>query len=265
MIDAGSISLLSGKLIIGTLLFIRILGVMLGAPLFRSTAIPVELKVLLSVILSFSLTTSFWQEQPVIDFHLWNLIIIVFKEFMVGLAIGFSANMVFWAARFAGGLIDFDMGYQTSTLFNIEESTPTMIGELKYMIMLMIFLFINGHHYIIQGIWASVRAVPLTTFEVTESTVHLLIRIASSVFVIALKIASPVLIALFLTNLALALLARVAPQTNIFVLSFQVKIAVGLLVLFTSIPLVVLMSKLALEGVETEMMRFILTLNPGRV
>jgi len=265
MIDSQTLWFYSGKLIIGALLFIRITGMMAGAPLFRSEAIPVQLKILLSVILAFSLSTAFWQEKVVIEFHLWNVILLVFKEFMVGLALGFAANTVFWAIRFAGGLIDFDMGYQTSMLFNIEETSPTIVGELKFMSILVVFLFINGHHYLLEGIWASVRAVPVGSFEVTESTVKLLIRIAVSVFVIALKISAPVLIALFLTNLALALLARVAPQTNIFILSFQMKIVVGLIMLFTSFPIIVMVSKYALQGLEYELMRFLLSLNPARV
>jgi flagellar biosynthesis protein FliR len=265
MIDSGTISFFSGKLIIGTLLFIRILGMMTAAPMFRSTAIPRQLKVILAVILAFSLTSAFWKEQPVIDFHLWYLVLLVLKEFMVGVAIGFAANTVFWAARTAGGLIDFDMGYHTSALFNMEEGSPTMVGELIYMATLMVFLFLNGHHYLIEGVWASVRAVPITTFEVSESTIMLLIKMATSIFVIALKMSAPLLVALFLTNLALALLARVAPQTNIFILSFQLKIVVGLIVMFASIPLMILISKYALEGMETEMMRFLLTLNPSRV
>ncbi len=265
MIDQATIWLYSGKLIIGTLLFIRITGMIIGAPLFRSNAIPIQLKILLSVILAFSLTSAFWKEQIVIEFHLWNVVLLVFKEFMVGLALGFAANTVFWAARFAGGLIDFDMGYQTSLLFNMEETSPTIVGELKFMAVLVIFLYINGHHYLLEGLWASVRAVPIGTFEVTETTVRLLIRIAVSVFVIALKISAPVLIALFLTNLALALLARVAPQTNIFILSFQMKIVVGLLMLFASIPIIIMVSKFALQGMESELLRFLMSLNPARV
>jgi flagellar biosynthetic protein FliR len=101
--------------------------------------------------------------------------------------------------------------------------------------------------------------------EITNSSITLFTNMAISVLVLAIKMASPVLIALFLTNLSLALLARIAPQTNIFILSFQLKVSVGLIVLLISIPLFVYVSKIAMEGMQQELYRFILTLYPDRV
>ena len=264
MIDSLSINILSGKFIIGMLMFIRVMGLMVSSPLWSNSAIIPQMKVFLAVIFAVFMTEPFWKEQPVIDFHLWNMVLISLKEFMVGIAIGFSAKMVFWGARFAGGIIDFDMGYQTATLFD-QGVSPTLVGEIKYLAVLMVFLILNGHHFVLQALWASIRAVPITTFTMTDSTMQLLIKISLSVFLIGVKLAAPVLVALFLVNLALALLARVAPQTNIFIMSFQLKIVVGLLVLLASVPLFIFVSKIFLENMETQVMQLILSLNPARV
>jgi flagellar biosynthetic protein FliR len=137
-----------GKFLVGLLIFIRITGIMTTAPLFRSSAIIPHVKIMISLILATIVTSALWKEHPTIEFHLWNLILIVFKEFFIGLMIGFFANSVFWAARMAGGLIDMDMGYQTATLFDRDNSTPSLVGEMKELMVLMIFLFINGHHYL---------------------------------------------------------------------------------------------------------------------
>jgi flagellar biosynthetic protein FliR len=184
---------------------------------------------------------------------------------MVGIIIGFSANLVFYAATFAGGIIDIDMGYQTSILFDVNNTTPTLVGTLKEMIVLMLFLYMNGHHQIIEAVYASLRVVPLTTFEVTGSTTSLLIKFATNVLIIAIKLAAPILVALFCTNLALALLARVAPQTNIFILSFQLKVAVGLIMLAISVPLMVYVSKMALGTLQTTTFELLKSINPARV
>lgn len=265
MFDSTTLNILSTKFIIGILFFIRILGLMVVGPFFKSPSIITQVKIYISAILAIVITSAFWSEQPSIDFHPWYLILLVIKEFFVGMIIGFSADMVFQAARFAGGLIDFDMGYQAASLFDLESNTPTLIGELKATIALMLFLFIDGHHYLIESLFASARAVPLTYFAITQSTFSLLVKMMATMTIIAIKIAAPVLISLFLTNLALALLARVAPQTNIFILSFTAKIIVGLLVLLVTVPLFVMVTKQALSSFETETMRLILTLNPGRV
>lgn len=265
MPDSSSMDILTGKLIIGTLLFIRIMGFVAASPFFRSRSIPNQVKLFLGVLLAFSITTAFWTEQPQIEFHLWYMILLVMKEFFLGVAIGWVANTVFWGARTAGAFVDFDLGFHTAMLFNVDADTPTIVGEFKEMIVIMLFLFLNGHHFLIEGVYASVRAVPITTFAITESTITIMIKVATTVLVVGIKMAAPVIVAIFLTNLALALLARVAPQTNIFILSFQLKIAVGLLVLFASSALIVMVAKYALQGFESEIMKFIMTLNPGRV
>ncbi len=260
MIDDVTIFFLSGKFIIGILFFVRISGVFVSGPFFKSAAIIPQMKVMIAVILAMSVTTVFWKEQPQIDLHLWNIVYLVFKEFFVGVALGFAANIVFWAARFAGGMIDFDMGYQTGLLFNAAENSPTLVGEFFDMVALMIFLLINGHHYLIEAIYTSVKVIPIGKFVLTESSITVFIKIATTIMILGIKMSAPVLAALFMTNLALSFLARVAPQTNIFVLSLQIKIGVGLIMLMITTPLFVMVAKYALQTVDVEMMRLIGTM-----
>ena len=265
MIDDATLYFLTGKFFIGVLFFIRIAGMFTAAPIFKNSVIPAHVKLLLSIGLAIIVTTTYWEEQPQLEMHLWYMGVLAIKEFMVGVAIGFSANMAFFAARFAGGLIDFDMGYHTSMMFNRDETSPTLVGEFKTLTMMMLFLFINGHHFIIEAVYASARIVPLTTFAVSGSTIALFVKMATSVLIIGVKMSAPLLVALFLTNLSLALLARVAPQTNIFILSFQLKVAVGLLVLFASVPVFVLVAKYSLGAMESETMKILMSLNPANV
>ncbi|HOQ49705.1 MAG TPA: flagellar biosynthetic protein FliR, partial [Candidatus Kapabacteria bacterium] len=96
-------------------------------------------------------------------------------------------------------------------------------------------------------------------------TVTVLIKFVSSVLMLGLKISAPIILSLFCTNLVLALLARMAPQTNIFMLSFQIKIGVGLVMLFLTVPMVVLVIKYAMSSIQNELMNMLLTLNPENV
>ena len=264
MLDSFTLYMLSGKFVIGLLLFIRVMAMMSAAPFFGNSGMISQAKIFLSILITIPLTGAFWKEQPLIDFHLWYLVILVMKEILVGIALGFSMNLVFFAARMAGGLIDFDMGYQTALMFDSDSESPTLVGEFKFIIVSMMFFIINGHHFLIEGLFASVRAVPIGTMELSETSIRLIMRLATTILIVGIKMAAPVLVALFLTNLALTLLARVAPQTNIFQLSFSVKILVGLLVLFASVPLFVMVSKYALQEMQNEAMKLILSLNPSR-
>ncbi len=250
---------------IGTLILIRVTGMMASAPFFRNVAIPVSVKIILSILLSLVITGAYWEEQPTFSLNLWNMAFLVIKEFMVGLLIGFAANTVFLASQFAGGLIDSEMGYQTGALFDPENANPSLMGEFKELMTLMIFLFINGHHYIIEAMFISIKAVPLTTFEISQTTVLLLTKMATAVLMLGIKLSAPLLVSMFLTNLSLALLARIAPQTNIFSLSFQFKVAIGLVVLFLSVPLFVYVAKYSLQSLQSEILQVTLSLLPSRV
>lgn len=265
MLDSTSLTLLTAKFLISVLILVRVSGMFASGPFWSNAAIPMQVKIILIVILTASISSAYWNDQPQIDFHLWNLVLMVFKEFLAGAAIGFSMNLVFWAVRLGGGLIDFDMGYQTSVMFDSESGAPTLVGEFYYLAALMMFIILNGHHFMIEALFMSLKVVPLTTFTVSESTVRLLITMSTSILIIGIKIAAPMIITLFCTNLALTLLARVAPQTNIFMLSFQVKITVGLMMLFVSVPLLFIVIKLAMETMQNETMKILISLNPSNV
>jgi len=263
MMDSATLSLFMGKFIIALLFFIRISSFLFVAPIFSNSGVIPHLKIIIAIFLTLFITTSFWNDQPQIDFHLWNIVLLAFKELMVGFAIGFSAQLVFYAARFAGGLIDFDMGYHTSLLFDQNASSPSLIGQVYDLVVLMVFLLINGHHFLIETLFTSFKIVPISVATPTEATISIVVKYATSIFIVAIKIAAPAIIALFVTNLALALLSRIAPQTNIFILSFQVKVVVGLVILLVSVPFVVYFIKYSLQDFQDITMRWLLSLNPG--
>jgi flagellar biosynthetic protein FliR len=263
MIDSATLNLFMGKFIIALLFFIRISSFLFVAPIFSNSGVTPHLKIIIAIFLTFFITTSLWNEQPQIDFHLWNIVLLAFKELMVGFAIGFSAQLVFYAARFAGGLIDFDMGFHTSLLFDQNASSPSLIGQVYDLVVLMIFLLINGHHFLIETLFASFRIVPISIATPTDATISVIVKYATTIFIVAIKIAAPAIMSLFITNLALALLSRIAPQTNIFFLSFQIKVVVGLVILLVSVPFVVYFIKYSLQDFQNITMQWLVSLNPG--
>lgn len=264
MIDSGTVTYFSAKFIVGTLMFIRIASLLSTAPMFSHSSVQPMHKIGIAALLAITLTTFFWKEQPNIDLQAWYLVGLVAKEFLVGISIGFCASMVISAARFAGGLLDFDIGFQTSLLFDQNADAPTLIGELKGLAALMIFIGVDGHHFVLESLVASFRAVPLDTFVMTGSGIEIIIRLITTVTIVAVKIASPVMVALLVTNIALALLARVAPQLNIFTLSMQFKVIVGLIVLFITIPLFVMILKQMMGVFQNETFQVLMSLNPVR-
>ncbi len=264
MLSAEFLLLTQNKLIIAVLILVRISGLFAVAQFFNNINIPVLAKVGIILILTMTLAPLHF-DSTAINFNLLNMLFLVLKEFFVGAILGFASNIFYWAVRFGGGLIDAEMGYQTSLMFDPTSGAPTLIGEFYSLAATIIFLYLNGHHFIIETLFLSMRVVPLTTFAITNATLQLLFTTMSSFMMLGMKIAAPLLITLFNTNLALTLLARVAPQMNIFMLSFQVKIAVGILVLLASVPLLGVITKQALAVMETGITQFLFSLNPNFV
>lgn len=263
MFDSLSLASFHGQLVVGMLMLIRVSALMATAPFFSMSAIPSKVKIILSIIIALSMTAMFGNKQPDIEFQFWTIVVLGLKEFAVGAIIGYTANLMFDGIRFAGGMIDLDIGFQTALVFDPNAMvSPTLIGELKAMTALVIFVMLNGHHFLIEAVYASVQAVPLTTFSLTQSTITMIAKLVTNVCIIAVKIASPVLASLFLTNLAMAMLGKVAPQINVFALNMQAKIAVGLVVLFVSMPLFIMLVKQALQVFQGDVLNVIISLNP---
>lgn len=262
MFDANFLTLTQDKLIIGMLILTRVSGLFISALFFGHISIPVPVKAMLILLLTLIISPIFFDTAPPVKFEIINMSLLMFKELLVGAILGFASNIIYWAARFGGGLVDMEMGFQAGAVFDPNAGAPTLVGEFYAVTTLMLFLYLNGHHFLIEALFLSIKFVPLTTFELTESTLTILFKTTSSFLILGLKIAAPMSITIFNVNLALTLLSKVSPQINIFMLSFQVKVAAGLLVLFASIPVIGIVSKQALQLMQSEITTFLLTLNP---
>lgn len=251
---------LMGKFIIGTLFFVRVLSMMVAGPLLSALGIPPMVKVWLAAIVALSMAMIAAPVQPTVVVEPFALVPLVLKEMFVGALIGFCASMVMMAARFAGGLADMEIGFQTALLFDPNAGVPTLLGELQAMMMLMLFLGLGGHHALIEAVWASAELIPLDRFTLGRLDVAFLVRMATGALVLGVKIAAPIIVAIFLVHIALSLLARIAPQVNIFALSMHVKIVVGLLVLLGTAPLVVLVMKNALGWFDDQLSTLLVAL-----
>ena len=101
---------------------------------------------------------------------------------------------------------------------------------------MLVFFLINGHHYIISSLKYSFSVVPIGKFSITEPVYNLLILYASSIFVIAVKIASPIMVSFFLVHIGEGILARLIPQMQVFFVTQPIKIGLGLVLLAAAVP-----------------------------
>jgi flagellar biosynthetic protein FliR len=164
-------------------------------------------------------------------------LVAVAMEVTVGILIGLIASMIFMAVQLAGQLIDQELGLSLANVIDpITNQQVSVIGQLKLFVAVLIYLSIDGHHYLITGILKSFHTVPLVGFSVSQDfAIYVSDTLVQDLLKVAFVIGAPVVASVLLVTIAMGFMARVFPQLNIFIVGFSVRILVGMLVLLVSV------------------------------
>ncbi len=222
-------------ILIFILVFIRISMIMMFIPLFGSPAVPWIAKMGFCTLLSIIITNSINMELS--DTRSSTLILSIASSFIIALSIGLIIRFIFDGIQMAGQYISYEMGFTVMNVIDPISSTQIpIISQFKQLMALLIFFAINGHHYLIKAAVASFEYAPIGTPIFHRSVFENIIRLSGRIFLIAIKLSAPILVAMFITNLAMAIIARAMPQINIFVISFPLYIGLGLIIMGIFMP-----------------------------
>jgi flagellar biosynthesis protein FliR len=218
------------------LIAVRVSTMLLVFPVFSANQIPILVRIGLTFLIAFVLYHAVPAIAPLPD--IGALVAAVFSQVVLGLIVGFVAYLVFMGIQFAGEIIDIQIGFAVANILSPQtQQQVTVIGELQITLATLIFLASDSHLLMLQGIGGSLHLVPLPYINLDPSVASNVITFLEQAFLIVLKIAAPPAVALFLVNLALGLMARVAPQMNVFVVGLPLQVGVGLLMMAISVPL----------------------------
>ncbi|KKO53277.1 flagellar biosynthetic protein FliR [Paenibacillus sp. DMB20] len=221
------------------LIFCRITSFFVVAPIYSSRGVPSSFKIGISFMVSVLVFLTFWL-QPTGSAGISYVMLIV-QEVLVGLLLGFTAFLMMAVVQTAGALIDIQIGFSMANVIDpfTGVSTP-LIGNFKYMLALLVFLSMNGHHYLLDAIMYSYEWMPVTGNVFAKigdgSVTDFLVTTFAYSFVLALQMSAPLVASLFLTDVGLGFLARTAPQFNVFVIGIILKMLVGLILLLLLMP-----------------------------
>jgi flagellar biosynthesis protein FliR len=214
------------------LIFFRALSVLWLLPLFQTRSLSTVYKAGLSLLITFLLlgpvSIPDFQNDP------YLLLLGIAKEVLVGLSIGFVVRVVFAMVSAAGEIVSFQSGLAFSrTMDPTQMMQVTVLEQFKNLLAIMIFLGIDGHHIILRSLSVSLSRIPPGGVVIRTGLFQYLISASGGIFGAALKICAPVIVTLFLVELALGLIARMIPQVNVFIegASFKILIALGVLAL----------------------------------
>jgi flagellar biosynthetic protein FliR len=230
--------LAGGSLVSFVLVLARVGGLFVFAPFFSARMIPVPVKLACAAGFALTMTPLATAGHAATSDGL-AVAGLLLKEMAVGLAMSFAIGAIVAAVQAAAGLLDAVIGFSFAAIVDpITNLQNGILGQFYSMFTVMVLITTGGDHFIVEGMAASYRAVPLDAYPSLNTLTGLAMSGFATVFVMGLEIIAPVLIAIVIVDAAFALVTRAVPQMNVFIVGLPAKIVTGFAVLAASLPFV---------------------------
>jgi flagellar biosynthetic protein FliR len=218
------------------LILTRVATLFFAAPILGNARIPGQVKLGLTLIISLLLLLSLDARGLALPRqavgNIFSLTAAAGGELFVGLAIAYSSYLFFTGIQMAGQVIDIQVGFGLVNVIDPGSNQQvSVVGQFYYIVALLYFLALDGHHYLLKALGDSFQLIPpggLSWFDHAGAAGPKLSEFFSRLFVIALQVAGPSVVTLFLTNITMGLLSRTIPQMNVFIVGMPLNILVGL-------------------------------------
>ncbi len=212
----------------------RILALLVAAPPFNNPVVPVRVTLLLGIAIAVAITPAL-PAIPVIEPASGLGLLILAQQMIIGFAMGFTLRLVFSAVDMTGNMISNQMGLGFATAYDPQSASQTVvISEFLGMLALLIFMAIDGHLMVIATLVRSFTVLPIGAEAIANGTWSNIANAGGVIFSSGVLLALPIVVALMITNIALGVLGRVAPQLNLMAIGFPITIILGFAALFIS-------------------------------
>ncbi len=246
-------------------ILVRVTTFTMLLPVLGDKALPTIVKILFGFSIACVLHPMLWGQGLRVPQEIMNspnqLAGSVISEVIFGAFVGFIARWVFDAVQFAGHFAGTSMGFSMASVFDPHTETQTIsYAELQYVMTVLLFLALDGHHMYIKSLVDSFSSVPLASpkiLTVNQSVFEYLLHMSSEVLSLGFKLSAPIVVVIFLINMTFGILARAVPQLNVLVVSFASNIIIGLFIGLISIPSFMGMVDSAFDTYQSEIHNFI--------
>jgi flagellar biosynthetic protein FliR len=217
------------------------------APALGGAHIPVPVKVGLTVLISIGLLPSV--NVPV-NLPELSMAVVVAREAIIGMSLGFALRALIAAAEFAGHLSGQQIGFSYGATIDPQSGVRNnMLATLYGSLATLGFLAINGHHMVLRALAQSYAALPIGGGHLDASIVSSVRDILALVFVVAVRLAAPIIIVLLVVELVVGLISRASPALNYMVIGYPIRLIVGLTLLAALVPVIPAVTNSLLENV----------------
>jgi flagellar biosynthesis protein FliR len=216
---------------------VRVGAILFTIPFLESRSVPVLIKASLAVAAAVMITPRIDVPMPNLFADPFSLGLAVVSEAAFGWMIGLTVQLLFTGVQLAGQLAGFQMGFAIANVVDPASSMQIpILAQFLNLFALMLFFSVNAHLYFIKVMMDAFELIAPMSVHIDGRLVELIMKLAGSAFIIALKVSAPVLVALMLTKVALGLTARTVPQMHIFIVAMPLQILLGLIFLIFALP-----------------------------
>ncbi|MCZ6512893.1 MAG: flagellar biosynthetic protein FliR [Nitrospinae bacterium] len=209
---------------------VRVGAFIVFVPILGSQQVPARVKIGFILLLSLSVF-SLVREMPMPESRgLLDFTVYLFSEATVGLALAFATRLIFTVVQIAGTVVDFQMGFGIVNVIDPQtQSQVSITAQFQNIFAILLYLALNAHHLTIYSLVESFHLINPHHFGFSAGTMALIMKLFANTFVVAIKIAAPIMAILFFISIGLGLVARAVPQMNVFIVGFPLQIGAGLL------------------------------------
>jgi flagellar biosynthetic protein FliR len=219
------------------IILIRITSFFFTAPVFGGQTFPAQAKIGFGVLISAIVLIVSGPISASIPSSLMGTVVLVAGEVAFGLTLGYSVSLVFAGIQIGGMLIGYQMGFAVANVLDpISNDQVSIIGQYLFLFAILYFLAMDAHHILIKGIVDSFIIAPVGSFSVQQGSVDWLVDVFSRMFWLGLKVAVPVVGAIFLVDVALGIISKTVPQMNVFIVGLPLKSLLGMVILALGFP-----------------------------
>ena len=232
------------------LILMRMASFIFAAPFFNTANVPQKFKAGLAIVTSI-LVFELYPNLDIAYTGTFEYTAIVLKEVIVGLLLGVMTSFCVQIIHFAGKVIDLEIGLSMASIFDpTTKSQVGLMGNFYYYILMLLLIISGLHQYLITAIIDTYKVIPIDGVKFSMSVYNTTFKFISDYFIIGFRIALPVFASIILLNCILGILARIAPQMNMFVVGMQLKIFVGIFVIFFTIRMLPAVSNFIFEEIK---------------
>ena len=227
------------------LLWARVLGMALVAPVFSSGVILVRIRVMLAFLIALVIApqiTEYWQNASLVP-AAGHYFVLLVKEFLLGATIGFFITMIISSFNLSAQFFSAQIGLSIAEVFDsATQQQSSLLGFFFQLVAVLIFILIGGLHLIIKVVSDSFTVLPVVSFFEFVNIEHLMnqmVKYFGFIFLVAIKISLPIVITSIILIVALGVIGRVIPQANILLVGLPIQLSLGFLFIVFSLPFMV--------------------------